>query len=326
MSFIPALQFPKHICSAWAAVFFLLFHSASSVCAELPNHAQSPNYGKPLTVTIVQSEDGGPYAEFSQALHKILSDDGITHVVIDATKPIPDSGLVIGVGMKAAAAVAASDATSVLNVFIPKSGHEKLLRDFPHRSGSNTYATIYLDQPIPRQANLVASILPGKHNVGLLYSSPPEELAQLRQELTRHGLILHTQAVDPAFPLAEALQAILRSSDVLLALPDAVVYNSSTIRNLLLATYRNGVPLIGFSSGYVMAGGLCAVFSTPAQIATQAAALARQFGDAHVLPTVQYPHEFIVLVNEQVARSLGLQIKGAAVLHDEISAEDRRKP
>ena len=311
-----ALNISNRFCSSWPVILLLLFYAASFAHAQSLDDFQQPD------VTIVLSETGGPYAEFGNALDTLLSGRSVHHRVIDSTRPIPASGLVIGVGMKAATAVAASDAPSVLNVLITKESHNKLLRDFPRRAGSHTYAAIYLDQPINRQIHLIAAILPGKRNIGLLYSTPPKELAQIRQEMNDHGLTLHEQAIGPALSLADALQDILLGrSEVLLALPDAAVYNDSTIRNILLATYRSGVPLIGFSSGYVKAGALCAVFSTPAQIATQAAALILQFGDTQVLPAPQYPHEFEVMVNEQVARSLGLQVKGASALHDEISRE-----
>ena len=317
---IPVLHFSNRVCCGWTAVFALLFCSTNSAYAEPPVDIPS------LSVTIVQSEDSGSYIEFSNALRNILGDMGLAHEEIDVSRPIPNSGLVIGVGMKAAAVVAASHAPAVLNVLIPKAGYEKLLRDFPLRAGSHTFSAIFMDQPVHRQVHLITAILPGKRNVGLLYSSPPEELAQLRKDLSEHGLNLHEQAVDPALPLADPLQDVLHSSEVLLALPDAVVYNSSTIRNVLLATYRSSVPLVGFSPGFVKAGALCAVFSTPAQIATQAASLIQQFDDNHVLPSAQYPLGFEVLVNEQVARSLGLPIKGASALHDLMSADDRRGP
>ena len=311
---IPVLRSASRSCTGWAAVFLLLFYPAIPVRAEPPG------------VTIVQSEASGAYLEFSDALRDILLGRGITSVVVDPAKPIPDSGLVIGVGMKAATAVAASGTPSVLNVLIPKAGHEKLLRDFPRRADPHTFSAIYLDQPLERQVLLIASILPDKHNVGLLYSTPPEELALLRRRMVAHGLKLHEQTVSQALPLAEALQALLQDSELLLVLPDSAVYNSSTIRNILLAAYRSRVPLVGFSPGYVKAGALCAVSSTPAQIAMQAAALIRQFGETHALPSAQYPQEFEVTVNEQVARSLGLQVKDTSVLHDEIKAAERDAP
>ncbi len=317
---IPAFSFPNRLFGAWGLVFMLLSFAAS------PAHAQIPGDGRQPDVTIVLSEKGGSYEEFGNALDALLAAKGISHQVTDANGPIPASGLVIAVGMKAATVVAASDAPTVLNVLITKASYNKLLRDFPRRAGLRTFSAIFLDQPVNRQVHLIAAILPGKRNVALLYSAPPKELPQLQQKLNDHGLTLNVRAVGETSPLPDALQDILGRSDALLALPDAAVYNDSTVRNILLATYRMGVPLIGFSPGYVKAGALCAVFSTPAQIATQTAALILQFEGTHALPAAQYPNEFEVMVNEQVAHSLGLRVKGASVLHDEIDSEVKEAP
>jgi len=113
---------------------------------------------------------------------------------------------------------------------------------------------------------------------------------------------------------------------VLLVLPDSAIYNGLTIRNILLATYRSSVPLIGFSSFYVKAGALCAVFSAPEQIAAQVASLIRQFGETRLLPAAQYPQEFEVMVNERVAHSLGLHIRPAIELGAEIKLSEGMKP
>lgn len=305
-----ALPIAIRIFHGWLLAF--LFCPAA-LCAEPIDAARLP------VVTIVQSEGGGPYGEFSDALRKILGEDGLITAVIDSSQPIPSSGLVIGVGMKAATLTAASNAQAVLNVFIPKTGHEKLLHDFPRRADTRAFSTIFLDQPLNRQVSLISAILPGKKNVGVLYSSPPEEIVRLRNELASHGFKLQEQIVSPALPLATSLQEVLQKSDLLLVLPDTEIYNSANIRNILLATYRSNIPLIGISSGYVKAGALCAVVSTPTQIAAQTAFLVRQFIDARTLPAAQYPQEFEVMVNGQVARSLGLQIKSPAELQGIIS-------
>ena len=311
--FVPELRTASRFSLGWALVLLLFFFAASSAQAE------------PVNVTVVQSENSGLYLEFSTALREIAVSRGNTFAVIEPSRPIPNSGLVIAVGVKAATAVAASNAPFVLNVLIPKTGHEKLLRDFPQRANARAYSAIFLDQPVYRQIHLVAAILPNKRNIGLLYSSPPDEFAQLKREIAEHGLSLRKQVVSPSLPLAEALQNILQDSEVLLALPDAAIYNSSTIRNILLATYRSGVPLIGLSPAYVKAGALCAVYSTPAQLALQAAILIQKYSETGALPAAQYPQEFEVMVNEQVARSLGLNIKSEAVLHDEIKADNGGK-
>lgn len=319
---VQVLRSANRIGIGLATAFLLLLYSIN------PAHAEPPGYIKPLVVVVVQGESSEPYLEFTHALRDNILKRNVDLVVVDdPAKPIPDSDLVISVGMKAATAVAASSAPAVLNVLIPKAGYEKLLRDFPALANSRTSSAIFLDQPVTRQIHLIAAILPGKRRIGVLFDSFPNgELAQLRQQISRHGLSLHERAIGPALPLHEALQEVLHDSDVLLALPDSAVYNSSTLRNILLATYRSGVPLIGFSPAYVNAGALCAVFSTPAQIAAQTAMAIQQFWETSALPAAQYPQQFEVMVNEQVGRSLGLSIKSPAELQNEMSALTRRMP
>ncbi len=319
---IPALYFANRLMVGLAIALLLLFYSANPVYAHPPIHI------KPLLVTIVQGENSGPYLEFTHALRDNILKRNVDLVVIDDPSiPVPDSDLVISVGMKAATSVAAGNAPAVLNVLVPKAGYEKLLHDFPARANSKNFSAIFLDQPIARQIRLIAAILPGKRHIGVLFDSvPQDELVQLRQQMSRHGLSLHERVISPTLPLHDALQEVLQDSEVLLALPDSTVYNNSTLRNILLATYRSSVPLIGFSSGYVKAGALCAVFSTPAQIATQAAMAIQQFWETSALPTAQYPQLFEVMVNEQVGRSLGLSTKSPAELHNEMSALTRRAP
>jgi ABC-type uncharacterized transport system substrate-binding protein len=122
--------------------------------------------------------------------------------------------------------------------------------------------------------------------------------------------------------LADALDGVLEESEALLVLPDTDVYNAGTIRNILLTSYRKQVPLIGISQAYVKAGALCAIYSTPVQIAVQTAEAIRQYSTTTKLPASQFPKEFDVSVNTQVARSLNIPIKDAEKLRDEI----RRNP
>lgn len=308
----------------WIPVFRFASRAGCALALLLPLCPSGLAHAGQLTVTVVQSGDGGAYQDFTNALRNALLNQNIPLAVTGVNKVIPDSGLVIAVGIKAAETVAASDAPFVLNVLVPKAGYEKLLRNFPHRAGSHTFSAIYLDQPISRQAHLIAASLPDRHRVGLLYSTPPGEFEQIRQEMGKRGLRLREKAVGTQ-PVPETLQELLQGSDMLLALPDSAIYNSSSIRNILLSTYRSRVPLIGFSSAYVKAGALCAVFSAPEQIAAQVASLIRQFGETRLLPAAQYPQEFEVMVNERVAHSLGLHIRPAIELSAEIKFGEGNK-
>lgn len=265
----------------------------------------------PLRVMVVLSESGGAYQEFGSALQSKVSTQHSLHVV-----PVGDSvqhaDLVIAVGMKAANAFASS-AVPVLNVFVPRAGFETL-----QRAPSHVYSVIYMDQPMGRQLALISAVLPEVTDIGVLYSARSAELESLGKLSSARRFTLHEQLVDQKHPLAKALSDLLVESEVLFVLPDPAVYSSDTIRNILLETYRKKVPMIGLSPSYVRAGALCAVYSTPQQIAQQAAEAIGQFADSGKLSASEYPREFEVLVNTQVARSLGLVIKDAEQLREEI--------
>jgi ABC-type uncharacterized transport system substrate-binding protein len=77
-----------------------------------------------------------------------------------------------------------------------------------------------------------------------------------------------------------------------------------------LTTYRNRIPLIGFSAAYVKAGALAAIYSTPENIADQLAELtAQSLSAAGAVKQIISPKYFSVSINSRVARSLGVQLK-----------------
>ncbi|MGE5757475.1 MAG: ABC transporter substrate-binding protein [Sideroxydans sp.] len=274
---------------------------------------------EPLHVHVVLSEAGGVYQEFGDALRAKLPADGFVLDVRRADETTEDSGLYVAVGMKAASELAARDVPA-LDVLVPKAGYDKL----PRAPGQRTRqrSAVFLDQPIERQVALLRAVLPHTRNVGVLYASPPPELSNVRRLMADRNMRMHDQAVDERRSLNDALENVLNESEVLFVLPDAGVYNPGTIRNILLTAYRKQVPLVGISQAYVKAGALCAVFTTPEQAAVQAAAMIQRYAESGRLPPAQYPSEFEVSVNMQVARSLELPVKDAGRLRDEI----RRNP
>lgn len=263
---------------------------------------------------MVLSEKGGAYQEFATALNMQLAGGNVAVTLLVPEMPLPEADLVVTAGMRASAGVAQTPALPQLAVLVPKEGYAKLQQG---RSNAGLSA-IYLDQPYRRQLDLISALLPASRRIGLLYAGEPFEIAALRALAQSRKIELYERKVTSPGNLFITLQELLISSDVLLALPDGEIYNSSSIRNILLATYRSRVPLIGFSAGYVKAGALGAIYSTPEQIAQQTAAIIRQYAETRVLPPAQFAKEFEVLVNEQVARSLGLTLKSTAQLRAEI--------
>ena len=124
--------------------------------------------------------------------------------------------------------------------------------------------------------------------------------------------------------LFAALQSVLDSSDVLLAFADPLVFNSSSIQNILMTTIRAQVPLVAFSPAYVRAGALLAVYSTPTQVGTQAARWVLGGLANQALPEQSLePDDFEIGVNAQVARALGLSLD-AKVIHQAMKRQEQQ--
>jgi putative tryptophan/tyrosine transport system substrate-binding protein len=275
----------------------------------------SPAQAEPLKITLAISDEGGAYRRFSESLLGKLQGDRYAVKIKRAEDALGGADLYIAVGMKASTQLAGKDIPT-LNVFVPRSGYDKLQRESVSRVSSRS--VIYLDQPMERQIALLLAALPNVRRVGALYTVTSPELQSLRRLLAEKKIDLYDHGVDQNHSLNEALEKTLGESEVLFVLPDADIYNASTIRNILLTSYRKQIPLVGISQAYVKAGALCAVFSTPEQVATQVHAMIEQYAESGRMPAAQYPNEFEVSVNIQVARSLDLRVKDAAMLHDEI--------
>jgi putative ABC transport system substrate-binding protein len=204
----------------------------------------------------------------------------------------------------------------VLAALIPRSGYERTLKESSAKN-SQPSSAMYLDQPFGRQLDLLRLALPDAKKVGVLWG--PQSIAQqnlLLPALQQRAMSLVSSSTATEGSLFGALRVVLDDADVLLAVADPQVYSSATISGILLSTYRARTPVLAFSPAYVKAGALLALHTTPAQVGTQVAVMARQLLQGGPLPSPQYPTDYQVSVNEHVARSLGLTL-------DARSLEDR---
>ncbi|GAB4127134.1 MAG: hypothetical protein Fur0040_09950 [Sideroxydans sp.] len=265
-----------------------------------------------LQVTLVLSENNGPYREFADELERELGPaHGVHRVMVG--EPYARSNLTLAVGSKASAMLA-DLSVPVLHVMVTRTAYSAL-------SLPATHSAIYLDQPPARHAALIAALLPEARRVGMLFSRPDER--QLwRRTLDRFDLLLQASEVEAGGAVGQALSEVLVASDVLLASPDTTIYRPDTIRNILLDSYRAGVPLIGLSAAYVRAGALCAVYVTPQQMARQTARVIEGYAASGKLPSPQFAREFEIAVNPQVAHSLGITLRDEVQLRIAVGRAD----
>lgn len=275
-------------------------------------------------VLLLQGEQHVSYQRFRRALEQNLQSDIKLEVRDTASAAeLPEADLVVAVGAKATQWAIERGQAPILATLLTRDNFTGL-----HASGSvpRRVSALYLDQPLSRQVALIRSVLPDRKQVGVLYANSAVELDALRSELSLRGADLVAQKLGPDSSLAGELEALLGRADVLMAIPDGNIYNSSTIRNILLGSYRRGVPMIGLTAAYVSAGALCAVYSTPEQMAAQTAGIVERYFRQRVLPEPQYPELFQIDLNQEVARSLRLTVRSVEALRLEVErAEGGRK-
>lgn len=263
-----------------------------------------------LKVAVVLSDNSAPYLSFADALGKNLP-VGVQATVLEHPDQLSidksRADLIIAVGLNATELAARQSSVPVLAVMVSRTGYDELLAQVTHQKNPKHISAIYLDQPWGRQLDFLHAAFPGKLRIGLLYTLDAR-IAGLHGEISRRGDSLVSRPVHSSSELFTQLEAVLVASDVLLAIPDSALYNSSNIRNILLTSYRLNIPLIGISKAYVNAGALSAIFSTPEQLAEQARATVSAFSQTRRLPEPQYPSDFTIEINAHVARSLKIEL------------------
>lgn len=283
-------------------------------------------HARTLNISLVMSDSSSPYQQFAAALKTSFAASK-ADVNIDDSQLVSgtDADLIIAVGFKATELAASQSGIPVLAVMIPKTGYEEALAKNPSKNPARTISAIYLDQPWTRQIDFWRAVLPDRRRVGLLHSAGTHlDVALLRQVVAQRGGTLVARAVQSSDELFSTLESVLSGSDVLLAIPDSSIYSSSNIRNILLTSYRHGAPLIGLSPTYVNAGALCAIFSTPEQLAVQASATVISFARTGQLPGPQYPETYTIAVNLQVARSLGVKLPSQELIRRQMDKNEER--
>lgn len=281
-------------------------------------------------VAVVLSDDATPYQEVYQVIRAYLDDTPHEAVRVYAEGLTPaalnDARLVVAVGVGAAEALAAlPERPPVLAILVPRAWYLKTGRARLGSGNRRGLSAIYLDQPFERQALLIRLALPDVRRVGVLLSAEQSSVVnELDSALRAQGLSLVYATLTPDERLITPLEAVLTEADLLLALPDPLVFNRNTAQSLFLTSYRYRDPVLGYSRSLTRAGALLSLHSSPAQIGRQAAEWISSAiqGGAVRLPPPAYPSYFSVSINDQVARSLGFILPPEADLEKRLGGRN----
>lgn len=260
-----------------------------------------------------------PYITHGLKLSMLRLDDLPTHSLQES-----DGHLLVAVGVQALSELSRRETKlPIFGVFIPQSSYDSIWNQT--KRSQHQFSAILLDQPFNRQINLLKNLLPKIERAGVLYGPTSHRFSnELRQAATRENIGLAEQEVYESAELTTKLKLVLQDSQALLAIPDPSIYSRETAQTILLTSYRYQKPVIGFSQAYVKAGALAAVYSSPSQIAKQAAEVIMQSHEA--LPPPRFPKYFSVDINRQVARSLSVELQDEDKLYEALIKIERLSP
>ena len=282
----------------------------------------------PRQVVLVLSDSSAPYQEAARAIREGLEGESAKlaiRIVVAGEAGADEAiaqreSLLVPLGAKALQATAKSE-QPIFAALVARATFEKIIPQ-PAANRRNS-SVVYLDQPISRHLQLVRVAQPRAKTVGVVLGSAQSlSPSELTSAASSAGLRLSSVTLPSGDALFSTLQTLLPTVDALLLFPDPLVVNRSSLQNLMLTTYRQRVPVVGYSQNLVDAGALVAVYSTPQQIGQQIAEnvqrmlLVRQWE----LPPPAYPKYFTIKTNNSVARSLDIDVPSDAVLAQRMGA------
>ncbi len=172
-------------------------------------------------------------------------------------------------------------------------------------------AILYMTQSYCRQIEFIKLLNTHWKTISILNSQKnPVDSSFIQQCANNYDINIYTVNTTLEENLTNKIKNALSHSDVLLALPDNNIYNSKTVKNILLTSYRHRKPVIAFSKNFVTAGALASVHSNTEQIAQSASKLIEQYfdSDKQFIKPINHPDAFDININRQVFRALDLSI------------------
>lgn len=253
-------------------------------------------------IVIIHSADDKLYTTLAQKLSRVYTDSKTGTQSSTTPYTAPDVVIVLGV-----------EGLNKANKYYPNTSKLLIVTDpgvyWPDTNSDKNNAVLYMTQSFCKQVQFIKLINKNWKAISLLNSqNKPVNSSALEQCASRFGMRTYVVKTEGTERLTSAITEALNHSDILLALPDSKIYNSKTVKNILLTSYRLRKPVIGFSANFVTAGALASVHSNQQQITETAVKLIKQYlnNSNRFTQAVSYPDAFEISINKQVFMALDL--------------------
>jgi putative tryptophan/tyrosine transport system substrate-binding protein len=173
--------------------------------------------------------------------------------------------------------------------------------------GARANCTIPLHLPLSVLLENVRLVFPDKSRLGVIHNSSldPRDPEFLKNRDAAGFSITIADCAGPA-QLLQTLAGLKGRVDLVLCFTDSSLYNSATIKPLVLASLRYRLPLVGFSESFARAGAALSVYPDFREAGVQAAELVRRALSGQALPGLERPRKIRIAVNQNITRLLGI--------------------
>lgn len=296
---------------------WLLLLAAGPAAAAGAASAGGPE--SPARLLMLASDEGTLHQRVLVALERQISDSPLPRAQAVADTPegralvatFDCAGcLIVTSGVAALRfALTHSRRAEVLAITVPEDAFERITNS---QVDDRRISAIYMDISLERMVALIHERLPDVQAVGIVSGDGRYlERERARGDLpdARHGRLLEYHAGRES-DMVEVFRRAGHETQAILAIPDPSIYNRDTIVRIMLTTYRAGIPLIGYSESMNRAGALMSVFASPEMLGEEAGRMiAAAFEEGRWRAVRQHTERHTVVINQQVARSLGIRLK-----------------
>jgi len=180
----------------------------------------------------------------------------------------------------------------------------------------NHITGVSMEFPLELQFQWISRVLPGCRNVGTIHGvSHAEKIGQAEKAAQQAGMELLAVSVRAPSELPLAMDSLASRAEVLWSLPDEMVFNPHTAKQILLYSFRNRIPVVGISDAWVKAGALFALSWDYKDLGRQCGEMAAQIlrGTPPQALPLAHPRKVGIVLNLKTAGQLKISIPEAVL-------------
>lgn len=200
----------------------------------------------------------------------------------------------------------ASQQTSRIPIVTTMVLKENALKQLPNITG------ISLSYTLKTQIQWLKKFFPQQKSVAVLFN-PAENNATVQEAIqTCHQIGIELVAIPVATPkeLPFALEQLSNKIEVLLSIPDDTAMSVNTAKEVLLASFRNKVPLVGLSDNWVKSGAYYALSWDYVDLGQQSAVMAQKLLNGTPVSSIspEHPRKVTYTINAKIAEHMNMEI------------------